>query len=106
SSRNIGARASREAGGESHVRPNPPRRPTLAVTLGTVDDAECGRAREAAGVTDRDHELAHAQRWRVPDYRAYHRAARLELEGGEVALQVARHDPPARTRAVAELDCR
>src|SRR5207237_783485 len=36
----------------------------------------------------------------------YHRAAWLELEGGEVALQVARHDAAARSRAVAELDCR
>src|SRR2546427_12757189 len=84
----------------------PPRSTLFPYTTLFRSDAERDCAHEAARMTDRDHQVAHAQRWRVPHRGGWRRAGRLELQGSEVALQVTRHDPPARSGTVAELDCR
>src|SRR5439155_26199940 len=87
----VGERSSREAGRQAQIRSDPARSPVVAPALDNVDDAERGHADEPAGMSDRDHELTHLQR-RLPEL-SKHRWGRLELEGGEVALPVARDHP-------------
>ena len=59
-----------------------------------MDNAERGRAHEAAWVTDRDHQLTYPQPWRASDHGGYHGAVRFEVQRGEIALAVLRHDTP------------
>src|SRR5437016_2730764 len=79
---------------------------TIPRSLGTLDNAERGRPHPAARMTDRDHELTHAQRRRVSNHEGYDGGPGFDLQGGQVALQVACHDPPARGGTAAELDGR
>src|SRR5437763_15873787 len=56
-------------------------------------------------MTDRDQQLTHAQR-RISNHERYDGGPGVDLQSGQVALQVACHDPPACDGTVAEHDGR